>query len=581
MKEKINKKELLENIKKSWKYAKHQKRTLILFAITSLLLGIISAVIPILAASVLLKLTSGLYEELLFFATIIFAVGMFRNGLNFLSHRYSQIFFRESLLVIQKEVASETLNLETEEIDKNSSGIFIDRINKDTRDIADVYYQISAAFTNIVTNLGVMVAVLIISKEFFGFFVIALIILFLIRRKQFQLFFKFDKTHREINEKNTGLITELVRGIRDIKLLNADTNFVSKITHKFKESNQVAYEKVGILRIFNFIAGSIQDIFNLLFIVFGIYLIQQNMLVISSFVILYMYQSKVYNLLNFSAALLESLKKFNLSANRVFEVIENNKFKKEYFGSKFLPKINGSFEFKNVSFSYNEDTKILKDINFKINANETVAFVGKSGSGKTTIFSLLTKLYHVDSGEILIDDINIDLLDKETLRSNISIITQTPYIFNFTIRENLSIVKEDITDSEMIKACKLACLHDYIISLPAGYDTMIGEGGMTLSGGQRQRLAIARALIKKSEIILFDEATSALDNQTQSSIQQAINNMKSEYTILIIAHRLSTVVDSDRIIVVDDGKIIAEGNHKHLLKTNLIYKDLYETELEK
>ena len=202
-------------------------------------------------------------------------------------------------------------------------------------------------------------------------------------------------------------------------------------------------------------------------------------------------------------------------------------------------------------------------------------------AGKSTIFSLLAKLYTINDGQILIDNIDINELDEESIRNNITIISQNPYIFNMTIRENLKIVKEGLTEDEMIKACKLAKIHDFIMELPDGYDTLVGEGGLTLSGGQRQRLAIARAFVQKTEIILFDEATSALDNETQKGIQDAINNMKNKYTILIIAHRLSTVINSDRIMIIDDGKVIASGTHEELLKSNKEYKKLYELDLQK
>jgi ABC-type multidrug transport system fused ATPase/permease subunit len=246
-----------------------------------------------------------------------------------------------------------------------------------------------------------------------------------------------------------------------------------------------------------------------------------------------------------------------------------------------MKKIKGDFELKNVSFAYNKKKKVLKNISFKVKHNQTVGFVGKSGSGKSTIFSLLAKLYDVSEGEILIDGVNINELDRDSIRGNISIITQSPYIFNASIRENLTLVKEGLTEKDMIKACKMACLHDFVMSLPDGYDTLVGEGGMTLSGGQRQRLAIARALVQNTEIILFDEATSALDNETQESIQKAINNMKNKYTILIIAHRLSTIVNSDNIYVINNGKVEASGSHKELLKTNKYYKKLYNLELAK
>ena len=224
---------------------------------------------------------------------------------------------------------------------------------------------------------------------------------------------------------------------------------------------------------------------------------------------------------------------------------------------------------------------VLNGLSFNIKANETVAFVGKSGTGKTTIFNLLCKMYDINQGDITIDKISINELDKDSIRGNITIISQNPYIFNLSIKENLKLVKENLTDKEIKEACKIACLDDFINSLPDKYDTIVGEGGITLSGGQKQRLAIARALIQKTEIILFDEATSALDNETQTKIQEAISNMKGEYTILIIAHRLSTIINSDRILVIDDGKIVGEGTHKELLKKNKVYKELYNAEIKK
>ena len=190
-------------------------------------------------------------------------------------------------------------------------------------------------------------------------------------------------------------------------------------------------------------------------------------------------------------------------------------------------------------------------------------------------------MYDVNQGKITIDGVNINELDKDSIRGNITIISQNPYIFNMSIRDNLKLVKNNLSDEEMYNACKIACLDDFIQELPDGYDTIIGEGGVNLSGGQKQRLAIARALVQKTEIILFDEATSALDNETQEKIQRAIENMKNEYTILIIAHRLSTIIHADRILYLEDGKIIAQGTHHELLKNCPSYQRLYESEIKK
>ena len=272
---------------------------------------------------------------------------------------------------------------------------------------------------------------------------------------------------------------------------------------------------------------------------------------------------------------------YNVSANRVFAILDNKEFTKEKFGKKHLDKVKGNFEFNKVSFSYKSDYKVLDEISFKIPSKKTIAFVGKSGAGKTTIFNLLCKMYDNFTGSITIDGVNIKELDKDSIRGNITIISQNPYIFNVSIKDNLRLVKENVTDEEIYEACKLACLDDFINSLEDKYDTIVGEGGVTLSGGQKQRLAIARALIQKTGIILFDEATSALDNETQEHIQKAIENMKNDYTILIIAHRLSTIINSDKILFLNNGKIEASGNHQELLKNCKEYKLLYESEIEK
>ena len=231
--------------------------------------------------------------------------------------------------------------------------------------------------------------------------------------------------------------------------------------------------------------------------------------------------------------LLEECKNFNISSDRVFAIVNNKEFKKEKFGTKELNEVDGNFEFKNVVFGYNENL-VLNGLNIKIASGKTYGIVGKSGSGKTTMFNLLNKLYDIQSGNIYIDGVDINELSEESIRGNITIISQNPYIFNMSIRDNLKLVKSNVTDEEIELACKTACLDDYIESLPDKYDTVVGEGGVNLSGGQRQRLAIARALIQNTKIILFDEATSALDNETQSKIQKALDNLNGDYTIIII-----------------------------------------------
>jgi len=257
--------------------------------------------------------------------------------------------------------------------------------------------------------------------------------------------------------------------------------------------------------------------------------------------------------------------------------MDEEKYPKEKFGSKKIEQINGKIECRNLSFKYSKKD-ILKDISFKLEPNDTVGIVGSSGSGKTTLLNLLVKSYYVNDNQIFIDDIDINDLTRDSIRDNISIITQNPYIFNLTIEENLKLVGDNVKKKDIIEACKIAQIHDYIESLPNKYNTLLGEGGINLSGGQRQRLAIARALIKKSKIILFDEATSALDNITQNELRKAINNITKDYTIIIVAHRLSTIKDCNKIFVMENGRIVGEGTNDELLKNNEFYKKLYMEE---
>ena len=572
-------KNILINFKKTWHFIKEDKKYIILFMLFSLTLCGISVITPLLSAKMLLYLTDGMFKELIIVTIMVLLVELTRNLFNFL---YNVLFHKYSLKAtsrIQVNIAKETMKLETAELDSNSSGIFIDRINNDTKEIVNIFSDLGDGLIDVMGNFGVLIAIYFINKIMFAYFLLMLLIIFILEHLRMKKFFELDKKRRKLSEKNTGLVSELIRGSRDIKSLNVENNFLKIAETKLIESNNENYKMQKVNANYNLVTGSIKDFCNLFLILLGIFLCLNNYLSIANFVIIYMYKDRLLELLRYWSYLIELAKKFNIAATRVFEVIDSDKFKKEKFGNKVLDKINGDFEFKDVSFSYNEDKVILKNISFKIKANETVAFVGKSGSGKSTIFSLLNRLYMIDSGEILIDNVNINELTKDSIRNNMSIITQNPYIFNFSIRDNLKLVKDDMTDEEMIEACKLACLHDFIMSLKNDYDTIVGEGGVTLSGGQRRRLAIARALLKKTEIILFDEATSALDNETQKNIQNAINNMKGEYTILIIAHRLSTVIDCDRIIIIDDGQILDEGSHEKLIKTNDFYKKLYEKEL--
>lgn len=572
-------KELIYNLKFAWRYAKNQKKFILLYVICNIIQIIISVFLPVLSARIIVSITDNQLIQVLNIALVLLSVELLRNCVVYLTNFFSQKIYRETFVSVQSDLGYEILKLQNKCIDENSSGVFIQRLTNDTSNIADVFNVLNIYLTHVLTDIGIFVAIFFISRKVFLFVFIMTFVIYLIESKRVKILNERDKEFRKKNENVSGFVGELVRGVRDIKMLGAEDSFMDELHSRIVDLNKYRYKMMSTNRNYSFIRGTYYDLFNTTLIFFLVYLIYTGELLIASALIIHNYLNRVVSIVNYFSILMEKLKSFNLSAVRIFNIIDSDEFKKEEFGTTHLDNVKGNFEFKNVRFGYNPDNIILKDINFKVNSRETVGFVGKSGAGKSTIFSLLCKMYDINDGSITIDGVNINELDKTSIRDNITIINQNPYIFNLSIRDNLKLVKKDLTDEEMIEACKLACLDEFINSLDDGYDTIIGEGGVNLSGGQRQRLAIARALVQKTEIILFDEATSALDNETQESIQDAIKNLKDDYTILIIAHRLSTIINCDRIIVLNDGVIEDSGTHYELLERCSEYRKLYEKEL--
>ena len=571
-------KELVSNLKMVWKYARDEKRYIIFYGLLHISEIAISIIVPIIGANMIVSLTSNILSQVVFLAFVILLLEIIRNFLHYFCGKCANIVYKNSFNRTQMSLGSEMLKLANKDIDSNSSGTFIQRLTGDISQLSDIFNSLGMYISNLIEDIGIFIAVFVVNKIAFIYLFICTLIVTLIENTRTTFLKNNDKELRNRKDRLTGLVGEMVRGARDIKMLNAEKSFLKEIDRNVHSTNDFRYSMMVTNRKFILLRGSTRDLTDLGLIIVIILLMTSNRIPVASAIILYNYSRSLPNLAFDLGRLLECIKTFNLSSTRVFEIINGVNFTKEKFGKKHLKKVHGNFEFNHVSFSYNQENPVLKDISFKIHANETVAFVGKSGAGKTTIFNLLCKMYEADSGKITIDNNDIKNLDKDTIRGNITIISQNPYIFNMTIKENLKLVKSDLTDEEMIKACKMAYLDDFIESLPDKYNTLVGEGGINLSGGQKQRLAIARAFVQKTEIILFDEATSALDNETQEKIKEAIDNMKGEYTILIIAHRLTTIKNANRVLFLEDGKIQAEGTHDELLKYCKAYKDLYQSE---
>ena len=573
-------KETIRNLKKVYNYGKEYKSCLIIQIICCIVGIAINISVPLISAKFIVNFTNSAWKQALLMSLILLVISAVNEVKTLIIRKNTQIFRRGTVRNMQMTLGRETLKLEQSTLDSNSSGAFIQRLTNDTDKMAGMFTTGMGKLTGFLSNIGSFVAILIIDYHMFIYYLISAIILTILHYIKNERVGKKDIEFRNQSDKVAGLTGELVRGARDIKMLFAKKSFMKELDKNVKLQSEKNFEMRNIDMEYNLVIDLLKDFFEFMTIVTLIYLVTKNIITVAIAVALYSYRSTVLtDLMGTVSSLLEECKSFNISCNRVFDIINNRKYKKEKFGTKHINNIVGNFEFKNVSFSYDNINNVLNNLNLKIEENKTYGIVGKSGEGKTTMFNLLCKLYDNQKGTILLDGIDIKELDEESIRGNITIISQNPYIFNLSIKENLKLVKNDITEEEMKEACHLACLDDFIVNLPQGYDTVVGEGGVMLSGGEKQRLAIARALVQKTKIILFDEATSALDNETQSKIQKAIDNLKDKYTIVIIAHRLSTIINCDKIMILQGGKIIDSGTHKELLKTNKAYKNLCETEI--
>lgn len=573
-------KETFINLKKVYKkYGVKYKSSLIKIFIFSLFGIITNICIPLLSAKFIISFTNSKFEQAIYMSLVILGVYAIENIKILLIRKNNQVFRRGTVRSIQMSLGREILTLQQETLDLNSSGTFIQRLTNDTEKMSRIFTNGMVIIIKFLSAIGSFIAILIIDYHMFLYYFIASFILTILNYVKNEKVGEKEKEYRKESDKVAGLTGELVRGARDIKMLYAKDSFMKSLDERIIIQNEKNFEMRNIDMNYNLFIGYIKMLLEFITVLLLIVLIRDNTLTVAIAIALYNYRNTVLtNFMDIVSELLEECKNFNISCDRVFSIVNNKEFKKEKFGKEEIESVEGSIEFKNVKFGYNENL-VLKGLNLKINSGKTYGIVGKSGSGKTTIFNLLNKLYSINSGNILIDGKDINDLNEKSIRGNITIISQNPYIFHMSIKDNLKLVNNNVSDEEIKKACITACLDDYIESLPEKYNTVVGEGGVNLSGGQRQRLAIARALIQNTKIILFDEATSALDNETQSKIQNSIDNLKGDYTIIIIAHRLSTIVNCDKIFILEEGKISDAGTHKELYSTNDYYQQLCKTEL--
>lgn len=569
----------LKEFKLIFKLLKEEKKKLIIASIIIFIVELCEAAVGYLNGVAIEAVTHLLIKKSLIFLGIYFILSIFVEGI--LASIADSILLKVEEKLCRKMAYytyQKSLNLPIYAYEATSSGEIINRINND----ADVFNFTFGNLIRIVSSFlgsAIILVYIFLNSWIVGVeIIIIVILLFFIINKINPKLIKIHKERKKEQDKSTSLVSESIRGVREIKTLGIKNNLLIDMKDILKSIQNKAEDQIDIRRKFNLLTKIIR-----VFLEIGVFatcaiLLYYGKTSLTFFVAITYYVYRYMYLIENINELTQTYQKVLVSITRVNDLLEDRIAQPEKFGSKELNNIKGVVEFQNVSFSYPDEDLILKDFNLKLEPHKKIAIVGRSGQGKSTLFNLMTRIFDPTKGKITLDGVNIKDLTEENLRKNISIIRQDPFIFNRTIKENFLIVSENATLEEIRKYAKIAYIDDYIMSLPKKYDTILGEGGVNLSGGQKQRLAIARTLLKQSKVILFDEATSALDNNSQDYIKKAIDNLIKDHTVIIVAHRLSTIIDADIIYVVNDGKIMASGTHQELLKTSKEYKELYKNE---
>ena len=484
---------------------------------------------------------------------------------------------------VQTDMFASIIKADTGTVDNKHSGKFITNLTNDVNMITNL---ISTAILNLFKDSLTLIGLLcVMFYQNWKLSLIAIIMIPLASAAARSLGKRMGKVTNEQMSKAGVLTSYLIEIFKNHKLMKifqkeeSEKRRASKYINNLKE----ATKKINIVFVR---ASPIMEVLTGIMIAFLIFvsakLIASNELEVSNFFSFLAAMMLAYQPVRSLATLNISVQQGLSGAKRVLPIIDDIPKIKEKDSAKTMIVNDGSINFDNVKFNYVESQKgILKSVNLKIPGKKMTALVGHSGAGKSTILNLIPRFYNADSGDIRIDEQSIYDSTIHSLRENISLVSQDTTLFDDTIRNNIAYAYSDAKEEEILEAAKYSFAQEFIEKLPNKYDTLIGENGIRLSGGEKQRLSIARAILKKSPIILLDEATSSLDAETEDKIQKAINFLTKGRTTVVIAHRLSTILNSDKIYVIDNGNVVGEGKHDELLNSSKVYKNFYDKQIRK
>jgi len=563
-------------LKRFISYYNPHKKIFILDMLASLLVSLISILYPMVTRTMLNDLIPNRnYRMIVIFGLSLFVLYFVRMLLNFFIQYQGHIMGVRMQAQMRSDLFAHLQKLPFSFYDNHETGKVMSRMTSDLKDVSELAHH--GPETVIISTVSVIISFAYLSSiniwlSLIIFLCVPLLVAVSLTTRQ-KMRDAFKKSHQSVAVINAALESS-ISGIRVTKAFTNTAKETEKFeegNEQFKEASREAYKSMGI---FHSSTTFITDVFNVVVLISGGFFLYNGHITFADYSAFIVSINLFLNPINTLIRFMEQFQNGVTGFERFVEIIDTPPELDRDNASK-AERLEGHIEFKNVSYGYDKDKEVLRNVDLDVKKGSTFALVGPSGGGKTTICHLIPNFYKVESGEILIDGKDIRDMTMDSLRRNIGIVQQDIYLFNASIKDNILYGKLDASDEEVIAAAKRANIHDYIMTLEKGYDTVIGERGVRLSGGQKQRLCIARVFLKNPPILILDEATSALDNTTEILIQQALDELCRGRTTLVVAHRLSTIKNADEIAVIADGKIVEQGNHDELIAKSGIYSDLY------
>ncbi len=564
-------------LKRFLSYYKPHKVTFALDMLASFAMSVIGIFYPMITRKMLNELIPNeQYKEIVIYGGGLLLIYLLRMGLSYFVQYQGHMMGVKMQEKMRSDLFAHIEKLPFSFFDNNETGKIMTRMTSDLFDIVELAHHgpenVIITSVSIIISFSYLMSINVPLSLILLICVPLLMIVSSVLRKKMRDAFK---RRRESNAIINAALESSISGIRVTKAFTNHDKEIEKFSKgnvQFVENSRMAYKAMGQ---FHSSTTFITDVFNVILLIAGGFFLFngkiENFGDYSAFIVsINLFINPVNTLIRF----MESFQNGVTGFERFVEILDAP-VEADKPGAVDISHAEGNIEFKNVTYGYGDGDNVLKNVSLKIEKGKTYALVGPSGGGKTTICHLIPHFYDIREGQLLIDGVDVNNITRNSLRKNIGIVQQDVYLFNSSIKENILYGRLDATDDEVIEAAKRANIHEYVMSLPNGYDTVIGERGVKLSGGQKQRLSIARVFLKNPPILILDEATSALDNATEIMIQQSLDELCKGRTTLVVAHRLSTIKNADHIAVVSGGEICEEGSHDELIAQDGIYAMLH------